>query len=541
MDDSTDNGSAGPRPVRRDASLLLEASKLMQQWQADLAEQEQREERLAAREAEFENRRRDFDWWATRIRTELEEQRAVCQQQEAALARRVLLIDEQVQTLEQQAEALEVSQRAVEQLRAGVRAEIEQELVNEFARLEEIRRSLDAECAAFESSLTEFKSEHIAAESRFQQQMATEWAAFQEQMAAEWHEVSVLRERSQTAWAAFETQQLNRRAACEAEMHALREQTREELAAEQAAWCERQETLLAEWQRERVQFETRLRFQQDHLDKVRLDLETAQAEFRRERQLERQILAEDREQLERRITQVNRHRAALDEQAKSLDRERETLAKCRRAWDSTADADRHALRAERDAWEQERRRQELELQRQQATMISHAEALERKQSRLERLRSELEDTHRSTLELRLAVEESWAQIAHAVGHEEQAWVRVEQARQALVLYYQELHAGIAEQRRELLELQAQTDDQRMVFRDERQTLMHWLTQRDEQLRHEEERLRQQAEALAANEAAWQAARDQWLSEKLAAESLIRRLLAELGERETPTESLPFAA
>ncbi|HUQ69109.1 MAG TPA: hypothetical protein VM165_06290, partial [Planctomycetaceae bacterium] len=269
---------------------------------------------------------------------------------------------------------------------------------------------------------------------------------------------------------------------------------------------------------------------------VRQELEAAQAEFRRERQLERQRLEDDALQLERRIAQVNQYKAALDEQAKSLDRERETLAKCRKAWDSTAGADRDALRAERDAWEQDRRRQELDLQRQQAAIANHAESLERKRDRLERLRNELEDTHRSTLELRLAVEEGWAQIAHAVGDDEEARLRVDQARQALVLYYQELHAGIAGQRRDLMELQTRVDDQRLVFHDERQTLLHWLTERDEQLRQEELRLREQAQTVAANEAAWQTTRDQWLTEKLAADSLIRRLLSDLGERqELPTE------
>jgi chromosome segregation ATPase len=557
MDDRVGDGTAPSRPLRRDASLLLEASRLMQELETDLAEHDRREQLLADREAEFETRRREFDWWATRIRTELEEQRSVCLEQEAALARRMTDLDDQIRELEHGAEALDLARRSLEQSRLEVRQQAEQDLAAEAAKLEDVRASLDAECAEFQRTLTEFAEQHRAAEQRLRTKLeaerqelwtdlvqqldgektafVTERAAWQARYEIEQTELRVLRDRCNTAVAAFETQQLNRRAQCEAGLTALRDETHATLAAEQAAWCERQEQLVADWQKERALHEARLRFQQDHLDKVRMELETAQAEFRRERQLERQRLADDAEVLERRVVQLNQYRQSLDEQAKSLDRERDALAKCRKAWDSSADADRDALRADRDAWEQDRRRQELELQRQQAAIANQAEGLERKRDRLERLRHELEDTHRSTLELRLAVEEGWAQIAHAVGQDEDARTRVEQARQALVLYYQELHAGLAEQRRELIDLQTRLEEQRLVFRDERQTLMHWLTERDEQLRQDELRLREQAAEVMASEATWRQTRDQWLSEKLAAESLIRRLLAELGDR---TEPLP---
>ncbi|MDZ4684686.1 MAG: hypothetical protein SH850_06305 [Planctomycetaceae bacterium] len=557
MDDRVVEGSVPQKSLRRDASLLIEAGRLMQELEADLAEHDRREGLLAAREAEFEARRREFDWWTTRIRTELEEQRAACQEQEAALAGRMTSLDDQIRELEHGAEALESARLSLEHSKADVREQIEQDLSAEFARLNDVRQTLDEECANFQQTLTEFAALHQAAEQRLQEQLTAErqqlWttltqsleeqqsafeserAAWQDRHEIEANDLRVFRNRCETAVAAFETQQLNRRAACEAELQALRDQALTSIAAEQSTWAAQRDALLADWHKERTQTEARQRFQQDHLDKVRQELETAQAEFRRERQLERQRLEDDALQLERRIVQVNQYKAALDEQAKSLDRERDTLAKCRKAWDSTADADRDALRAERDAWEQDRRRQELDLQRQQAAIANHAESLERKRDRLERLRNELEDTHRSTLELRLAVEEGWAQIAHAVGDDEEARLRVDQARQALVLYYQELHAGIAEQRRDLMELQTRVDDQRLVFHDERQTLLHWLTERDEQLRQEELRLREQAQTVAANEAAWQTTRDQWLTEKLAAESLIRRLLSELGERqELPT-------
>ena len=101
--------------------------------------------------------------------------------------------------------------------------------------------------------------------------------------------------------------------------------------------------------RDRTLIENRIRFQQDHLDKSRSDLEQAQNEYRRERQVERQRLEDASLLMVRRLRQIDLYRASIDAREKSLDREHEVFSKTRKAVSSTADLDRLNLQAERNA------------------------------------------------------------------------------------------------------------------------------------------------------------------------------------------------
>lgn len=304
---------------------------------------------------------------------------------------------------------------------------------------------------------------------------------------------------------------------------------REQWAVEQQQWNASYSTQMAEIQGERAVLENRIRFQQEHLEKLRSELDRSQNEHRRERQVERQSLEEDGQQVIRRMRQIDLYRASIDEREKSLEREREVLEKSRRAFSSTADLDRLNLQREQSAWLAERQIQQSELLKQQELYSAHAESLESRRIRLEKLRSELEDTHRSTLEMRLAVEEAWVELTQAAG-QEVARQRVEQVRNTLVGYYRQLHEGLVEQRREHLESQTRFERLRAEFHDERQKLMEWVSTRDQELRVGEERLRLASASAATRDTAWQAARDRWMQEKAEAEQVIRKLLGELGNQ-----------
>ena len=313
---------------------------------------------------------------------------------------------------------------------------------------------------------------------------------------------------------------------------------RNELGSERGEWNQTRSSQLAELQGERAVLENRIRFQQEHLEKLRADLDRAQNEHRRDRQVERQRLEDDSRQIVRRMRQIDLYRASIDEREKSLERERDVLEKSRRAFSSSVDVDRLNLQREQSAWQAERQIQQSELLRQQELYSSHADGLESRRIRLEKLRTELEDTHRSTLEMRLAVEEAWVELTQAAG-QEAARQRVEQVRNTLVGYYRQLHEGIVEQRREHLESQTKFERLRAEFHDERRKLMEWISTRDQELRVGEERLRLSAADASTRDAAWQAARDRWMREKAEAEQVIRKLLAELGnQHRDPLMALP---
>jgi hypothetical protein len=221
-----------------------------------------------------------------------------------------------------------------------------------------------------------------------------------------------------------------------------------------------------------------------------------------------------------------------------LERERDVLEKTRRAFSSSVDQDRQILQREQIAWQNERQIQQAELLRQQELYTSHAEGLESRRIRLERLRNELEETHRATLEMRLAVEEAWVELTQAAG-QDLAREKVEQVRNTLVGYYRQLHDGVVEQRREHLEAQTRFERLRAEFHDERQKLMDWISGRDQELRLGEERLRLATAEAAMRDAAWQSARDRWMQEKAEAEQVIRKLLSDLGnQHRDPDLALP---
>ena len=320
-----------------------------------------------------------------------------------------------------------------------------------------------------------------------------------------------------------------RRTTFEVEMLAMRERELAEVTAQRAEWAVTYSSQQSELHSERAVLESRIRFQQEHLEKLREDLERAQNEHRHERQIERQRLEEAAQIQWRRMRQIDLYRVSVEEREKSLDREREVLSKSRRALSSTTDLDRVGLQSEREAWSNERQIQQVELRRQHDLMTSHSENLESRRIRLDRLRAELEDTHRSTLEMRLAVEETWVDLTQSIGQEESRQ-RVEQVRHTLVGYYRQLHEGLVEQRREHLEAQSKFERLRAEFLDERQKLMDWIAARDSELRVAEERLKIASTEISMRDAAWQAARDRWLMEKAEAEQVIRKLLGDLGDQ-----------
>ena len=357
------------------------------------------------------------------------------------------------------------------------------------------------------------------------------------QASREAHELALQRERD--AWEetrrSEETESIASRESLDRQLIAQHEQETEAFRAERGEWEQaysRQKEALdaqqSELLRERTLIESRIRFQQDHLDKSRYEFEQVQNEHRHERQVERQRLEEAGMQIIRRLRQIDQYRASIDEREKSLDREHEVFHQMREAITSTVEQDRLNIRAERQAWDQERQFQQAELRRQQEAVAERSESLESRRARLDKLRAELEETHRATLEMRLAVEEAWAQVTR-VTDQEDARARVEQAQKALIDNYQKIHETLSEQRREQIEAQTKLERQRTEFAEERQKLTHWFAARDEELRLGEERLRISAAESSSQHTNWLAARDRWLIERTEAEQLIRRLLSSLGE------------
>jgi len=528
-------------PLEQPARPAGRVSQLLQQLEADLDE---REAQLNRQAAQLEAERLAWRQQQAAQREDLRRAEFQLQEQRSEIAARQ-------QELTALGDSLVECQQQLAAERDRVRDTVLEELQAERDELRQVRSQLDIAAEFLESERSRLAREEEQLQERLEQQLQSERQRLWEELSQEWQVRNIVFEEERAAWdrdcetlrktidderqryqsliAAWEQELSHQRANLAQDLHERRLQAEADwealVAQREREFAERQ----TELQRERVLLENRLRFQQEHLDKVRLDLERAQNEFRAERQRERQQLEDDARQLQRRQAQLGAYRRTLEELVRAIDREHDTVLKCREAWASTVDGDRQTLDDERRLWEEDRQRQQTELRRQQELIREQVEQLEGRRLRLERLRAELEDTHRTTLELRLAVEETWAQIAHSTGSDEDARVKVEQSRQALVLYYQQLHDALEDHRRELAEQLAWFDQQRSEFHEERQTVLHWLNDRDERLRAEEARQLAAATELATHDAAWRAARDRWLSEKLEAERVIRQLVSQLAD------------
>lgn len=291
-----------------------------------------------------------------------------------------------------------------------------------------------------------------------------------------------------------------------------------------------QEQLRQEFTQERALLDNRHHFQQEHLRRSMQEFEVAQAEFRHEQQLGRSRLEDGERQNLLRSRQIDRYRELVEERQKSLERERDVLLKERRAVDGQLQADREGLARERTDWEQEREVQRADLRRQRDLLAVHADNLEARRQRLDRLRSELEETNRQTLELRLAVEEAYAQLTQTAGADSTKR-RVEEARAILAEYYRHTRDSLIQQRQDLEQAQGKLAEQRNEFLHERQVLVDWVGAQEEQLTQRDQELQQTKAELEQREQTWRTAADTWTREKLEAESVIRDLLRQLAERE----------
>ncbi len=282
----------------------------------------------------------------------------------------------------------------------------------------------------------------------------------------------------------------------------------------------------SEARQERVLLDSRLRFQQDHLDKSRVELEQAQTEFRWEQQAARVWLEQELLQSRLLRDQLDRRRGLLDEREKSIERERDLLVRSRRAQEDGLSRERERLAGERGHWEHERDIARADLRRQQDLLALHAENLETRRQRLDSLRVELEETNRKTLETRLAVEEAYSQLARSAGAEETR-LRVDEARSVLAEYYRGTRDSLTRQRQEIDQMQERLLQQRAELQAERDALAAWGLSREQKGLEREAALGAAREELDSREREARALRERWLAERQEAESVIRDLLDQL--------------
>jgi len=290
--------------------------------------------------------------------------------------------------------------------------------------------------------------------------------------------------------------------------------------------------LREELHREQQLVDSRRRFQEEHLQRTMREFEQNQLEFRVEQQQARTRLVETESQLLLHRKQLDKIRRFLTERERSINRDQQWLQTERRGLEIRLQQDRDKLRAEQNDWNATRTDQQAELHRQQEQVQLHAKALETRRQQLEVIGHRVEETHRENLELRLAVEEAYAQLTRTVG-EEATRERVEQAQTLLAEHYRNSRDTLYIQRQELEQLQTRLATERSDLLFERQTLAQWVASEEQRLNEKDQNLERQRAALLEREQVWQQAADRWQQQKLEAEAIIRDLLRQLDEAARP--------
>jgi hypothetical protein len=170
-------------------------------------------------------------------------------------------------------------------------------------------------------------------------------------------------------------------------------------------------------------------------------------------------------------------------------------------------------------------------------VAAESDRLDKRRERLEGLRSELEETHRATLEMRMAIEEVWAQLSETAGIDT-AKRRLAETQRRLQDESQQARETLEREKKELALLQSSVQSQRHELAREAEEAAVAAKERREEAERRSRALSENATALRSREEQLHVQREQWIGEKIDVERIIRGLLIQLGQQsplEKPTQ------
>ncbi|WP_339731311.1 hypothetical protein [uncultured Gimesia sp.] len=528
------------------AELLSQAGEIANFLKLQFAEISRREQTLNSQLSELDNERRKVRMWVGQIEEQYDEREVSIREKETELIRKAVECEKLAKTVQHEQEKVFDAQDSLELERSEMRDQILMEFAQQREALERQRLDMNQERNRIRedvlSSLDDQRRDLEHAQEEWRGVKQTELSHLKREREIQETTIQKVEEELASRKENFElelkTQQAEWGSKKQAELESLESQKRDFVIRSEEIEHQltiQREDLQREYSSREEQFEqkrtlteNRIKFQENHLLRLRKQIEQDQHEFQRQQQIQQQ----QHEQNERihllRMKQLDRYRDLLHQREESLIRERSLHSELRRSVERHELNQTQRMSQEYEVWKKDRDAQKVELRRQNDMLSLHAENLERRRERLDTLRAEVEETHRGTLEMRLALEEGWAQLTQVEG-EAAARARLEKAREALASHYRQLRESLSVERQEQEHTQEVFHRHRDEFRQERQDLSEWVAERDEQLRLRSEQLRFEAEQMAIRDAAWDQNRETWLQEKVHAELIIRELLQQLAE------------
>jgi chromosome segregation ATPase len=317
---------------------------------------------------------------------------------------------------------------------------------------------------------------------------------------------------------------------------------RESQAATGRAKDQQQE---ADFARQKAELET----QQQELDNLGAELAARESQLSA-RQAEIQLAIKRYEGLqitERRISEAQRagsESAArsrhLDEAERMLSEEKEALERQCRQLNADRQAHQQQRLIERRKIEEERAISKQDLAHNEEILRQRSERIEQREAALERLQVELQASQREVLEMRLATEETWAQLTGALAPASLTR-SIAQVRGQLADHYEQTLREMEERRLGLEEVAQQLADEQTRLETHGRELQGWVKRRDEEIEKQAARLIARERELDRQQRQYEELEARWNRERNELRSRIRELLAAIRHDEASHELKIHAA
>ena len=229
---------------------------------------------------------------------------------------------------------------------------------------------------------------------------------------------------------------------------------------------------------------------------------------------------------------MRHYRKLLEDREGSIARELKIIGSYRETQESQLAEQLSEFQQQEKEWEQRREVEQADNKRQQNMLALHADNLETRRHRLDQLQRELEESHRQTLEMKVAVEERWQELQAEDDSEDLSGI-IDRARQELSIAYKQQREETRNLREQLTQQRANLEMQTQLFQEEKQSFREWIAERETALAGRHTRLQEIEHGHDEREQAWRDLRDRWLKERIEAEELIRNLLSQLTELKDP--------
>lgn len=223
--------------------------------------------------------------------------------------------------------------------------------------------------------------------------------------------------------------------------------------------------------------------------------------------------------------------AMLAEENQSHQRDRQQLQIDRQAWRQEQLIERRKIEEERSLAKQEQAHKETLLR-------ERSERVDEREAAIQRLQVELQASQREVLEMRLATEETWAQLTGALAPASLSR-SIAQVRTRLADHYGQMLAQLEDRRAELDTVADQLAEEQERLEDHGRQLQGWAQRRDEEFEQQAARLIARERELDRQQRQYEQMEARWSHERGELRGRIQELLAAM--RHEPARVVKKAA